>query len=55
VPWLLGFAAGGAETWVPVILGVGAIGLQPDHRLELGMVRTIPMAARTWGSMPGSA
>ncbi len=25
-PWLLNFNRGGAETWVPVILGVGALG-----------------------------
>jgi hypothetical protein len=26
VLWLLGYAAGGAETWVPMILRVGTIG-----------------------------
>ena len=25
-PWLFGFARGGAETWLPVALGAGAIG-----------------------------
>lgn len=42
-PWLFGFAAGGAETWVPVILGAGVIlySLLTDY--ELGMVRTIRM------------
>jgi hypothetical protein len=24
-PWILGFNRGGAETWVPVILGAGVI------------------------------
>jgi len=42
-PWLLGFAAGGAETWVPVILGVGAIGYSLFTDYELGLVRRIPM------------
>lgn len=44
-PWLFGFAAGGAETWVPVVLGAGAIlySLMTDY--ELGVVRTIPMTA----------
>ena len=32
-PWLFGFDRGGAETWVPVILGIGAIILQPYDRL----------------------
>jgi hypothetical protein len=42
-PWLFGFAAGGAETWVPVILGAGAIGYSLFTDYELGMVRKIPM------------
>jgi hypothetical protein len=25
-PWIFRFNRGGAETWVPVILGIGAIG-----------------------------
>jgi hypothetical protein len=42
-PWLLGFAEGGAETWVPVILGAGAIlySLMTDY--ELGVARGISM------------
>ena len=42
-PWLLGFADGGAETWVPVILGAGAIiySLMTDY--ELGASKTISM------------
>ena len=42
-PWLLGFAAGGAETWVPVLLGFGAIGYSLFTDYELGLVRRIPM------------
>lgn len=36
-PWLLGFAEGGAETWVPVILGAGTIiySLMTDYELGL--------------------
>jgi hypothetical protein len=43
VPWLFGFADGGAETWVPVVLGVGVVlySLLTDY--ELGLVRRIPM------------
>jgi hypothetical protein len=42
-PWLLGFPAWGAQTWVPNILGVGAIGYSLFTAYELGLVRTIPM------------
>ena len=43
-PWLLGFARGGAETWVPVILGAGVIiySLLTDY--ELGASRSISMS-----------
>ena len=42
-PWLFDFADGGAETWVPVILGAGAIiySLMTDY--ELGVSRTFSM------------
>ena len=42
-PWLLGFADGGPEQWVPVILGAGVIlySLLTDY--ELGVARIIPM------------
>ncbi|WP_207496823.1 SPW repeat domain-containing protein [Aridibaculum aurantiacum] len=42
-PWILGFAAGGAETWVPVVLGAGVIlySLMTDY--ELGTTRSISM------------
>ena len=44
-PWLFGFARGGAETWVPVILGAGVIlySLLTDY--ELGLVRKLSMPA----------
>ena len=44
-PWLFGFARGGAETWVPVILGAGVIlySLLTDY--ELGVVRKLSMSA----------
>ncbi len=44
-PWLFGFAAGGAETWVPVVLGAGAILYSVLTDYELGLVRMIPMPA----------
>jgi hypothetical protein len=42
-PWLFGFADGGAEMWVPVVLGAGVVlySLLTDY--ELGLVRRIPM------------
>lgn len=47
-PWLLGFAAGGAETWVPVVLGAGVIlySLLTDY--ELGAVHTLSMPTHLW-------
>jgi hypothetical protein len=42
-PWLFGFATGGAEMWVPIVLGVGAIGYSLFTRYELGLVHVIPM------------
>ena len=42
-PWLFGFADGGAETWVPVVLGAGVIGYSLFTDYELGAVRRLPM------------
>jgi hypothetical protein len=42
-PWLLGFANGGAETWVPVVLGAGALLYSMLTRYELGLAKVIPM------------
>jgi hypothetical protein len=42
-PWLFGFAAGGAETWVPVILGVGVIIYSIFTNYELGLVKSLSM------------
>jgi hypothetical protein len=44
-PWLLGFARGGAETWLPVILGVGVIFYSLFTDYELGAVRRLSMPA----------
>ena len=42
-PWLFGFANDGAETWIPVILGAGAIlySLMTDY--EMGITKKISM------------
>lgn len=42
-PWLFGFADGGAETWVPVVLGLGALAYSVFTDYELGLVRRLPM------------
>ena len=42
-PWLFDFAYGGAETWVPVVLGAAAILYSLFTDYELGVVRRIPM------------
>lgn len=45
LPWLLGFAAGGPETWIFPVLGVAAIiySLLTDY--EWGLSRVLPMPA----------
>jgi SPW repeat len=42
-PWLLKFDREGAETWVPVVLGVGAILYSLFTDYELSVRRVIPM------------
>jgi hypothetical protein len=42
-PWLLGFAQGGPETWVPVILGAVVIVYSMFTNYELGVVPAIEM------------
>ena len=42
-PWLFGFDNGGAEQWVPVILGASALLYSLLTNYEMGAVRTIPM------------
>jgi energy-converting hydrogenase Eha subunit G len=42
-PWLFGFARGGAETWVPVVLGVSTILYSLFTDYELSVSRSISM------------
>jgi hypothetical protein len=47
-PWILGFARGGAETWVMVGAGVAALIYSPLTDYELGVVRRIQMPVHLW-------
>jgi type IV secretory pathway VirB6-like protein len=42
-PWMFNFARNGAETWVPVILGIATILYSLFTNYELGISRMIPM------------
>jgi hypothetical protein len=42
-PWLFGFNNGGAETWVPVILGISAIAYSLLTNYELSAAKIISM------------
>ncbi len=48
LPWIFGFARGGAETWLPVALGIAGLAVTffTDH--EYGVVRKIPMIGHLW-------
>jgi hypothetical protein len=43
LPWALGFARGGAETWAPVALGGAVIAYSLLTDYELGVLRRIQM------------
>ena len=47
-PWIFDFARGGAETWVPVVLGASAIlySLMTDY--EMGVARAISLPTHLW-------
>ena len=42
-PWIFDFGDGGAKTWVPVVLGAGAIVYSLLTDYEFGIARVIPM------------
>ncbi len=44
-PRILGSGNGGAKTWVPVVLGAGAIGYSLFTDYELGVIPALPMTA----------
>lgn len=47
-PWLLGFARGGAETWVPVAVGAGVVAYSLLTDYELGAVRRLQVPVHLW-------
>jgi len=42
-PWLFGFAYGGEETWIPVVLGAGALLYSILTDYEWGVTKTLSM------------
>jgi hypothetical protein len=44
-PWLLDFYRGGAETWVPVVLGIGVILYSLVTNYEYSISKTLSMRA----------
>ncbi len=48
VPYILGFARGGAETFVPVALGIAGLIVTFFTNHEYGVVRKIPMIGHLW-------
>lgn len=47
-PWLLGFARGGAETWVPVAVGGSVILFALFTDYEAGVVKRLQMPVHLW-------
>jgi hypothetical protein len=47
-PWMLGFADNTAATWVPVLLGIGAIVYSLFTDYEMGAFRAISMRGHLW-------
>lgn len=47
-PWLLGFARGGAESWVPVAVGSATLAYSLLTDYELGAMRRIQMPVHLW-------
>jgi len=47
-PWVFGFADGGPEQWIPIILGAGAIAYSLITDYEMGIARLIPMPVHLW-------
>lgn len=44
-PYLFGFATGGIEQWLPMVLGAGMIGMSLFTAYELSIAKIIPLKA----------
>ena len=42
-PWILGFASDGAETYVPVVLGIGMLAYSLFTNYEMGAIKMLSM------------
>ncbi|MCW3081115.1 SPW repeat protein [Segetibacter sp.] len=42
-PWIFGFANGGAEQWIPIIVGAGALVYSMMTNYEFGVSKTLSM------------
>jgi hypothetical protein len=47
-PWLFGFAAGGAETWVPVGVGAAVVLYSAATHYEMGVLPRISIPIHLW-------
>lgn len=47
-PWLFGFYDGGAESWVPIILGAGVILYSLVTDYEVSIAKALPMPTHLW-------
>lgn len=47
-PWLLGYARGGAESWVPVAVGAAVVLYSLFTDYELGAVRRLQVSVHLW-------
>lgn len=54
-PWIFDFAMGGAETWIPVILGAGVILYSLFTDYELGASRQLSMRTHLMLDLLGGA
>ena len=54
-PWVLGFAAGGAETVLPVTLGAATLAYSVCTDYELGVARLVPMRVHLALDLGGGA
>lgn len=54
-PWLFGFYQGGAESWVPIVLGAGVIVYSLLTDYEAGVAKAIPMPTHLWLDVLGGA